>query len=149
LPRHRQMGYDETLRDFRTLVVDSGVLDEVRRIAVDHVDVEIKRPWEAYNKASLIRGFRHLQEVVLVLCTKNTGMEDWGREVQFVQPRENVEEILRIWADFRQDFAMQEKGLEEVCKMIGRDYVKFSLPTVRIETRKLQIQEDGGESLAP
>ena len=146
LPRHRQMGYDETLRDFGTLVVD-GMLDEVRLIAVDHVDVEIKRPWESYNKASLIRGFPHLHVVDVVLCAKNTGTEDWGREVQFVEPREDIEEILRIWAGFRAELlVMQERDLEEICKMIGRDYVKFSLPTVRIKTKMLKIWEDGDDA---
>lgn len=133
------MGYDETLRDFQSLVADpEGLLDEVRSVAIDHVDIEIKRPWESYNKASLIRGFKKLEEVVLVLC-QNDGRtrEGWRNDVKFVDPRERVEEVLRFWVDFRQGFLLEERGLEEVCRQVGREYESFEMPTVRIRDKVL------------
>ena len=139
LPRHMAMGYDETLRDFKSLVLDpTHLLDQVRRIAIDHVDVEVKRPWESYNKASLIRRFKNLDEVVLVLCQKGGGREEgWRKETVFVDPREAVEEVLRFWFEFRQTFLLEERRLEEVCMEVGREYERFSLPTVKIRDKLL------------
>jgi len=127
------------LRDFKSFVCDPNhLLDQVWKIAIDHVDVEVKRPWESYNKASLIREFKNLEQVVLVLCQKDGGMgERWRKEAVFVDPREGVEEVLRYWADFRQTFLLEERRLEEICKEVGREYEKFSLPTVRVKDKML------------
>lgn len=132
------MGYDETLRDFKSFVCDpSHLLDQVRMIAIDHVDVEVKRPWESYNKASLIRGFKNLEQVVLVLCQKDRGMGAGWKETLFVNPKETVEEVLKFWIDFRQTFLLEERRLEEICREVGRDYEKFSLPIVRVKDKVL------------
>jgi hypothetical protein len=135
------MGYDETLRDFRSLVVDKeGLLDEVRKVAIDHVDVEVKRPWESYNKASLIRGFKNLEEVVLVLGQERGGEGDWGNRVKLVEPRERVEEVLRFWIAFRQGFLLEERCLEEICRHVGREYERFELPSVRMRDKVLMLR---------
>ena len=133
------MGYDDTLRDFKALVVDEeGLLEELRSVAIDHVDVEVKRPWESYNKASLVRGFKNLEEVVLVLCQNDrSGSQALGREAKFVDPRERVEEVLRFWVDFRQGFMLEERGLEIIHRQVGREYEKFELPNVRIRDKVL------------
>lgn len=133
------MGYDETLRDFRSLIVDrEELLDEVRWIAIDHVDIEVKRPWESYNKASLLRGFKNLEEVVLVLCQKSSERRaELEKEVRFVEPTERVEEMLHFWVDFRQGFLLEEMVLEEVCRQVGREYERFELPSVRITDKML------------
>jgi hypothetical protein len=138
LPRHMAMGYDETLRDFSSLVVDrEGLLNEVRRIAIDHVDIEVKRPWESYNKASLIRGFKKLEELVLVLSQKGAEAGNFASEVKFLEPRERIEDVLRFWVDFKQTFLLEEKGLEEICRELGRRYEKFVLPSVKIRDKVL------------
>lgn len=132
------MGYDETLRDFSSLVVDrEGLLNEVRRIAIDHVDIEVKRPWESYNKASLIRGFKKLEELVLVLSQKGAEAGNFASEVKFLEPRERIEDVLRFWVDFKQTFLLEEKGLEEICRELGRRYEKFVLPSVKIRDKVL------------
>ena len=133
------MGYDETLRDFRTLVVDEeGLLDEVRSVAVDYVDVEVKRPWETYNKASMIRCFKKLDKVVLVLCPKSDGKEGkLAKDIEFVTPRERVEEVMRFWMNFRQGFLMEERELERVSRQLGRDYERFCLPGVMTRDKML------------
>lgn len=130
------MGYDETLRDFKNLVHDPyHILDEVRRLAIEHVDVEVKRPWESYNKASLLRGFRKLEEVVLVLLqAKDVGMDG---EVRFQEPKEDLEGLLRMWIDFRQSFLVEEKLLENVCREMGKKYEPWFLPSVKIRSRML------------
>ncbi|KAF4625896.1 hypothetical protein G7Y89_g12264 [Cudoniella acicularis] len=136
LPRHREMGYDDTLRDFKILVDDKdGSLNEIRRVAIEHVDVEVKRPWESYNKAVSLRGFRNLEETILVLCDTKGERTDLNEEVKFVLPKEDLERQLRIWANFRQSFAAEEKLLESVCAEIGTDYEHFSLPVLRLRAK--------------
>lgn len=139
LPRYGEMGYDDTLRDFRTIVSDpSNVLDEVRTIALDVVSLEVKRPWEGYNKATLLRSFKNLEQVILVLGSPaqepNTSTD--GKEViQFMDPKEDPEKLLKIWYYFRQSFLMEEKILEDVCQASGKPYEAFSLPTVKIKSK--------------
>jgi 2EXR family len=138
LPRHREMGYDETLRDFRTIVKDEGILDEVRRLAIEHVDPEVKRPWESYNKASLLREFRRLQEVVLVLLTAKDEKNGLDEGVVFVEPKGQLEALLRMWIDFRQSVVIEEKLLESVCREMGKAYESWSLPSVTIRSKMLR-----------
>lgn len=130
------MGYDETLRDFRDCLKEGEmeVLDEVRSVAIDHVDAAVKRPWEAYNKASLLRGFPALREVVLVLREKGT-KPCLGNGHELEESREQPEDLLRIWVQFRQSIVMEEKVLEDVCKAMGTEYTKWTLPTVRFKAR--------------
>ncbi len=108
------------------------MLDETAKLAIDHVDSEVKRPWESYNKACLIRGFKKLDQVVLVLCQSGrTWQSHWGKKVSFVEPSEKSEEVLRFGVDFRQGFWLEETGLEDVCRELGREYEKHVLPNVR------------------
>jgi hypothetical protein len=139
LPRHMAMGYDETLRDFKHFVVDPAhLLDRVQSIAIDHVDVQVKRPWESYNKASLVRQFRNLDFMVLVLCQKDAVYRrGWRGDTVFVEPRESVEEVLGFWYDFRRAFVVEERRLEAVCAEGDREYERFELPTVRIRDKLL------------
>jgi len=133
LPRHRQMGYDDTIRDFRDLVTDDTVLDEMKSIAIDHVDLEIKRPWEAYNKVALLRSLPKLKEVVLVVgCGNSVGL---GEKELLVEPKQDPEHLLRIWAAFRQGVAMEERGLEDACKSMETEYVRWQSPSVHIRTK--------------
>jgi len=152
LPRHLEMGYDSTLRDFRSLVSDpSSFLDEVRSVAIDHVRGDIKRPWEAYNKASFIRSFPKLEEIIVVLNDeqgKDDGRIGVHEEVEFVEPKGDPERLLMVWYYFRQSFLQEEKMLEEVCRESGREYEIFNLPVVKIrrKVRKGRGADRGGES---
>ena len=150
------MGYDETVRDFRLNLAEQpisekgnnthhnkvegkAILEQVRSIALDYVDVNIKRPWEGYNKACLIRSFPHLEEILLVIRPRITGSrihqvvgEAKGKEVGFCVPSSiDPERLLRWWAGFRQSFGMEEKELEERLRGMGREYVRYRLPVVR------------------
>jgi len=134
------MGYDNTLRDFRNIVSDpSNLLDEVRSIALDVVALEVKRPWEGYNKATLLRSFKNLEEVVLVqgsTISQELNTEALVREnIQFLEPKDNPEKLLKIWYYFRQSFIMEEKILEEVCQASGKPYTACSLPTLKIRSK--------------
>jgi 2EXR family len=141
LPRHLEMGYDSTLRDFRSLVTDpSSLLDEVRCVAVDHVRGDIKRPWEAYNKASFIRSFPKLEEIIIVLGDEKDDEIGVNEEVEFVEPKCDPETLLTMWYYFRQSFLQEEKLLEEVCKESGREYEKFVLPVVNIKRKVRKVK---------
>lgn len=153
------MGYDDKLRDFRNIVSDPmGLLDEVRSIALDVVAMEVKKPWEGYNKACLLRSFRNLREVILVLGSTSAGYdndEDFeigSREViEFKEPKDDPERLLKIWYYFRQSFIAEERILEEVCQAAGKPYTLFTLPTVKIRVKSCgvsmaQKQRDGFQS---
>lgn len=134
------MGYDETLRDFRKCVKDEeGLLDEVRKVAIEHVDLNVKRPWESYNKASLLRSFKMLEEVVLVQLRSDGQHLGWDEEVEFLPAKGDPEALLRIWVDFRQAFAVEERLLEKVCEEMGRGYEAFYLPSLRLK-RKVGVE---------
>ncbi|PMD19119.1 hypothetical protein NA56DRAFT_576271 [Hyaloscypha hepaticicola] len=136
LPRQWEMGYGSSLRDFRSLVSDpSSILDEVRSVAVDHVRGDIKRPWEAYSKASFIRSFPKLEEIIIVLNDEEQGEIGVNEEVEFLEAREDPEKLLMVWYYFRQSFLQEEKLLEEVCREMGKEYQGFSLPVVRIRRK--------------
>ncbi|APA12828.1 hypothetical protein sscle_10g075980 [Sclerotinia sclerotiorum 1980 UF-70] len=135
LPRHRAMGYDETLRDFRTFLNTPELLDDVKAIAIDHVDVEVKRPWESYNKATLLRSFPNLDLVKLIIRENQRACGKVNEDFEFVEPRMEPEDILRIWVDFKQSFMREERTLKEIAMGLEREYIGWALPTVRVQTK--------------
>ncbi|KAB8297680.1 hypothetical protein EYC80_001488 [Monilinia laxa] len=135
LPRHRAMGYDETLRDFRTFLNKPELLDDVKAIAIDHVDVEVKRPWESYNKATLIRSFPKLDLVKLIIREEKMECGGLNEDFEFVEPKMEPEDILRTWVDFKQSFMREEITLKEIAEVSEREYMGWALPTVRIQTK--------------
>lgn len=150
------MGYDETIRDFRRLVSnhistcnaraekssESQIWDQVRSIALDYVDVNIKRPWESYNKARLIRSFPKLEVISLVVTPIGgdiTAIADLAisshaatNEMSFAPPAISPEVLLRWWAGFRHSFAMEEKMLESAYASTGKSFASFNLPVVNL-----------------
>jgi AcrR family transcriptional regulator len=140
------MGYDDTLRDFRSFIIEGerACMDEVTSVAIDHVDVEAKRPWEAYNKAAFLRSFPKLEEVILVLCEgrREAALEE---DLELVEPRRPSEQLMDIWDEFWQGLNMEEKLLEDACRAMGKKYTKWRLPTFQIKTRpsKALIVDNG------
>jgi len=140
LPRHRQMGYDETLRDFRNFLVRPDTLDNVQFLALDHVDVEVKRPWESYNKITFIQGFPQLERVTLVLCDNRKPSVVMEKEVELAEPGQDIESIMRIWFDFRQSFVKEQRMLEDIRREVGKKCPQWSLPAIRVKSRILKAQ---------
>lgn len=135
LPRHRAMGYDDTLRDFRTFLTTPELLDDVRSIGIDHVDVEVKRPWESYNKATLMRSFPNLKLVRLIIKEERRACGGLDENFEFVEPKMEPEDILRIWVDFKQSFVREERTLKEITMGSEMEYMGWSLPTVKVQTK--------------
>jgi len=132
------MGYDDALRDFRSFIPaeENLWLDQLRKIAVDYIDVEVKRPWEAYNRAVLMRSFPHLEEVVMVLRGETDSALGLGPNEEFVEPRISPEELLLKWIEFRRSFVQEEKVLEHVASITGQEYVMWKLPTVKMREKE-------------
>ncbi|TGO20945.1 hypothetical protein BPAE_0254g00090 [Botrytis paeoniae] len=135
LPRHRAMGYDETLRDFRTFLNTPELLENVKAIGIDHVDVEVKRPWESYNKATLMRSFPNLDLVKLIIKEERRPCGRLDEDFEFVEPRMEPEDILRIWVDFKQSFVREERTLKEIATGLEKEYMGWALPTVKVHTK--------------
>ncbi|TGO49835.1 hypothetical protein BOTNAR_0415g00010 [Botryotinia narcissicola] len=135
LPRHRAMGYDETLRDFRTFLNTPELLDDVKAIGIDHVDVEIKRPWESYNKATLMLSFPNLDLVKLIIGEERRTCPRLDEDFEFVEPRMEPEDILRIWVAFKQSFVREERTLKEIAMGLEKEYMGWALLTVRVQTK--------------
>ena len=118
VPRSREMGYDETLRDFQSYLAVPEELDSIHIIGLDYVSAKVKRPWESYNKAVWIRSFSREVQVVLVLRVKG----GWQREMcdqrdgdlEFVEPDESAETLQQILADTREEFARELAGTRYV-----------------------------------
>lgn len=112
-PRYRDMGYDETLRNFKTYLARPAELDDLRALALDHVNAEAKRPWEAYNKTVCIRDFVRLETVTLVLSSelaspwREDAQEIMACDFEFVDPMESSKSILSILLDFKETFAQE------------------------------------------
>ncbi|KAK0643328.1 hypothetical protein B0T16DRAFT_391867 [Cercophora newfieldiana] len=109
LPRWGDLGYADTARDFGTFVRDTARW--VGSLAIDHVKPEIRRPWETYSKFCLMRNFPGLREVFLVVA----GQEEDGfggdlamrGEVEFVDPRREDGEIIRLMDSVRESFSSE------------------------------------------
>lgn len=141
LPRYRKMGYDETLRDFKSYLAKPEELDSIRRLALDHVDVKVKRPWEGYNKAVWIRSFTRLEQLTLVLCSEAAiGGEDPADDasvgnLEFVEPQENPETIQCILEDFKRSFTQEQTILVSCPWQVAPVVV---LPSLRVRAKRIR-----------
>ncbi|KAH6632609.1 hypothetical protein F5144DRAFT_256391 [Chaetomium tenue] len=98
-----------------------GLAGVVRRLAVDYVPAEVRRPWEVFGKVCLIRGCPLLEEAYLVVQVSDggegrrqqrlgaTGLPSEGgrREVEFVDPAAGDAEIVRIMERVRASFRVE------------------------------------------
>ena len=146
-PRCREMGYDDSLRDFATYMTSPEDLACITRLALDSVDGAEKRPWEAYDKAVLIKSFPNLSILNLVLQRKQVwlsnlprdflGEKTKAREIKFVD-YEDEEEAARVGAEFEMQFNREETMLRDIWASEGMQYEAHQLPPVKVvEKRKL------------
>jgi hypothetical protein len=136
------MGYAAWAREFAARL--PGLAGAVRRLAVDYVPGEVRRPWEVFGKVCLMRGCVGLEEAFLVIgssasasassssfasgsgsgssatveCGTTGGGEGCdGGEVEFVDPRAGDREIMGIMERVRESFRF-ELG-DEFCSGLG------------------------------
>lgn len=145
------MGYDETLRDFKSYLSHPEELNSIQELALDYVEMSEKRPWEAYDKAVLIRSFPNLARVSLVMGEKPEvavrgavrGKED--TQVVFedavvhlrakgVAEVEATRRVQRMESEFRAAWEMEEGIAREVAFGEGRgdSFEKWILPELRL-----------------
>jgi hypothetical protein len=149
------MGYDETLRDFKEFLSTPGELDMVRWLGLDFVEGEMKRPWEAYDKAVLIKSFPNLEKIYVVLGLKRRlrarprGFEDVvavsekgltlrERETVFVKPKEPAQEIIRVRTEFQNTFAREDSLSRENSFGQMADCLPYALPAVEVVARRVE-----------
>ncbi len=92
LPRHGLMGYSDTARDFNDYVTDTA--DHVWSLAIDHVKIDIIRPWEPYNKLCLLQSFPNLKSAFLVLGAEQDQVG--SGEIELVDPKDDPAAIIRL-----------------------------------------------------
>jgi hypothetical protein len=154
MPRYRDMGYDETIRDFRRYMRTPEELDLVQYLTLDSVQGCgcVKRPWEAYDKAMLIRSFPNLEALSLVVkAMKMVWLSNEPIKIarpicEIVKEERLIEfelynnevEAARIADEFQAAFMREE----EVCKMLAEQDGKmpepWRLPPLRVVTKKVQ-----------
>ncbi|KAK3352283.1 hypothetical protein B0T25DRAFT_419797, partial [Lasiosphaeria hispida] len=108
VPRWGDMGYADTARYFGHYVL--GTAEHVHCLAIDHVNPEIRRPWETYSKFCLMRNFPHLRETLLILSDDHHGHCEG--QIEFVDPRGDQEDVMQVMENVRESF----------CCELGPDY---------------------------
>jgi len=145
-PRCREMGYDETLRDFRTFLREPRDLDVVQRVALDSVESGAKRPWESYDKAVLIKSFSRLAALYLVLRGERVAWlsnvprpfvleRERERRLEFVEYADGAE-AERVRGDFQMAFEREEEVLMQINAQFGKGYEMHKLPPVVVVAKK-------------
>ncbi|KAK4240875.1 hypothetical protein C8A03DRAFT_30951 [Achaetomium macrosporum] len=115
------LGYADWARDFAVRL--PNVAEAVRRLAVDYIRPEVRRPWEVYGKVCLIRGFLPtLEEAFMVISSSSgirgggsegeegregEGAEGEGAEIELIDPRGDTEEIMGIMERVRESFRVE------------------------------------------
>jgi 2EXR family len=138
LPRYRDMGYDETLRDFRSYLRWPEECDIVRWLGLDFVESDIKRPWETYDKAILIKSFPKLEMLFVVFESrkeKELQARQCEREIMFVKPKVGKKEIWRVLTQFRTDLNRELTVMDQLSRDWGNEVKSWTLPNVKVVAR--------------
>jgi hypothetical protein len=123
IPRPADMGYDDSSRDFATLTTGAP---EVLNLALDHVNPMIRRPWETYNKHTLMRSFSQVTEVYLVLDSE-LELESEIQETKpgflgLTEPSGDRTSMCKLLADVKESFSF------EVGPVFGVDEKEDGIP---------------------
>lgn len=143
IPRWGDLGYADAARDFAQHVLHTA--PHVRRLAIDHVRPEIRRPWETYSKYWLMRGFPLLREAFLVLGSEEdvTGSSGQGQgQIEFVDPRGSWDEIRGVMDKVKASFGC-EVGMECVCWDDGLLDLGMGGPCLELIPKTKAVQQGG------
>lgn len=117
------MGYDNNSRDFATLTTGAP---EVLKLALDHVNPIIRRPWETYNKHTLMRSFPQVTEVYLVLDSESgpeAGIQETAHGfLGLTEPSCDDTSMCKLLADVKESFSY------EVGPVFGLDEKEDGIP---------------------
>lgn len=142
IPRWGDLGYADAARDFAQHVLHTA--PHVRRLAIDHVRPEIRRPWETYSKYWLMRGFPLLREAFLVLGsgTEEDVTGDGQGQIEFVDPRGSWDEIRGVMDKVKASFGC-EVGMECVCWDDGLLDLGMGGPCLELIPKAKAVQQGG------
>jgi hypothetical protein len=108
LPRPTYMGYDDNSRDFAQLA--TGALDVVN-LALDRVNPAIRRPWETYNKYTLMQSFPRVAEVYLILDSNHDHHDTHHNAkhgfLRLAEPAREISEISKLLQDVKMSFSYE------------------------------------------
>lgn len=110
LPRPTYMGYDDDLRDFAQLATGAS---DVVNLALDHVNPRIRRPWETYNKYTLMQSFPKVAEVYLVLDSASEQEHEPPEHhtthgfLKLAEPARDVSEVCKLLQDVKMSFSYE------------------------------------------
>lgn len=143
-PRRGEMGYDASIRDFSDVLANKCELGTVHKIALDIVQAGIKRPWEAYDKAVLIKSFPNLQTLVLVLKKKEVWLSNLPRDFLAEKRRGAIEfkalgcgeEARKVDREFRAQFDNEEEELRRMWASEGVPYEKRQLGAIEVVEKR-------------
>ncbi|KAI1142134.1 hypothetical protein F5Y05DRAFT_409282 [Hypoxylon sp. FL0543] len=148
LPRPKFMGYDDALRSFTELVLNT---DDTVNLAIDYVKPTIRRPWETYNKYALMQSFPKVKEVNLVLDTETAAEEDTHEDhedIGLVDPRGDMSALCRLLSAVKESF-LYEVGSNYTVGDTKEDFFEQPvLPPLVLKSKVMTPHRDRGMAVS-
>ncbi|KAI0899982.1 hypothetical protein F4806DRAFT_273223 [Annulohypoxylon nitens] len=138
LPRPQYMGYDDAIRSFTELVLDT---DDTINLAIDYVNPDIRRPWETYNKYALMHSFPKVKEVYLVLDADAPAEEhiyadhDDHDDIGLVDPTGDIMVLCRLLSEVKESFFYEVGSTYTVSDTKEEFYEQPVLPPLVLKSK--------------
>ncbi|KAI1081725.1 hypothetical protein F5B20DRAFT_54407 [Whalleya microplaca] len=139
LPRPPAMGYDDDARAFTELVMG---IDEVVNLAIDYVKPAIRRPWETYNKYTLMQSFPNVKEVYLVLSDWTAAEEERHKDVDLADPAGDMSELYRLLSCVKESFTYEVGSSYTIGDAKEEFYEQPSLPPLALKSKVISTERE-------
>ncbi|KAI0011264.1 hypothetical protein F4779DRAFT_235817 [Xylariaceae sp. FL0662B] len=139
LPRPLSMGYDDAARSFGELVTG---IDDIVNLAIDYVKPAIRRPWETYNKYTLMHSFPHVKEVYLVLSDWTAAEEDHHQDVGLADPVGDVSDLCRLLSCVKESFTYEIGSSYTIGDAKEEFYEQPSLPPLALKSKVISTPKE-------
>ncbi|OTA58389.1 hypothetical protein K449DRAFT_123820 [Hypoxylon sp. EC38] len=148
LPRPKYMGYDDALRSFTELVLDT---DDTLNLALDYVRPDIRRPWETYNKYVLMQSFPKVKEVDLVLDTDAQAEEcthEDHEDIGLVDPAGDIAALCRILSAVKESFFYEVGSSYTVGDTKEEFFEQPALPPLVLKSKVMTPHRESGMAVS-
>ncbi|KAI2624383.1 hypothetical protein GGR54DRAFT_573917 [Hypoxylon sp. NC1633] len=132
IPRPPSMGYDDASRSFTDLVLGT---DDTVNLAIDYVRPTIRRPWETYNKYTLMQSFPKVKEVYLVLSADAEAEDNGHEDIGLVDPTGDILALCRLLSDVKESFFYEVGSNYTVGDMKEEVHEQPVLPPLVLKTK--------------